>query len=78
MVIGQDQDDYIKGFQTSQSFKGYISKLNMWDRAMDSSEVNNLYNACADVQEGNAMKWSDVYTQNKYGKVALLCMNSCG
>jgi len=78
LVLGQDQDKYIRAFQTSEAFMGYISKVNMWDRMMTSSEVKDLYNACAVVQEGNVMKWSDLYTtKKKYGEVALVCVNSC-
>jgi len=70
LVLGQDQDRYVGGFQTSQAFMGYISKVNMWGRMMTSLEVKNLYNACAVVQEGNVMKWSDLYTtKKKYGEV---------
>lgn len=77
-MLGQEQDNYIGGFELYESFMGNMSNINMWDRNMNSSEVKDLYNACAVNQEGNVLKWSDLYTKKRYGKVGLVCANSCG
>lgn len=49
VVIGQEQDstrnsaDLNSGFDSSQSFKGYIDELKIYDSALSSSQVQTLY-----------------------------------
>ncbi|KAL8184362.1 UNVERIFIED_CONTAM: hypothetical protein K2H54_015191 [Gekko kuhli] len=39
ILLGQDQDSFGGGFDTSQSFLGEISDVYMWDRVLDPDEV---------------------------------------
>ncbi|KAK3748795.1 hypothetical protein QZH41_016014, partial [Actinostola sp. cb2023] len=52
IVLGQDQDDYIGGFQEHESLTGNLTNVNMWDKALDASRVAELAKRCP-TGEGN-------------------------
>ena len=52
LVIGQDQDKLGGGFSVIDSFRGAISQVNIWDRALSLSELRSIYN-CQTRAQGN-------------------------
>jgi hypothetical protein len=76
LVFGQDQDSYKGGFQQRQSFKGNITSLNMWDRALTASEVSVLASKCPN-EEGNVVQWSQLMSLPKSGNVKLISSSFC-
>ncbi|XP_056408528.1 serum amyloid P-component-like [Hyla sarda] len=56
IIIGQEQDSYGGGFETSQSFVGEIADINMWDKALTD---NNIIDYFADNEiSGNVINWN--------------------
>ncbi|XP_056408526.1 serum amyloid P-component-like [Hyla sarda] len=56
IIIGQEQDSYGGGFETSQSFVGEITNVHMWDKALTD---NNIIDYCADNEiSGNVINWN--------------------
>jgi len=43
IVIGQEQDDYGGGFNSSQSFEGLIDEFKIYDQVLSTTEINSLY-----------------------------------
>ncbi|KAK3753724.1 hypothetical protein QZH41_013810 [Actinostola sp. cb2023] len=76
IVLGQEQRTYIGGFNEYQSFTGNLTSVNMWDKALDPSGVEDLAKRCPTV-EGNLVKWSDLYAKLRHGAVQLVCQSSC-
>ncbi|KAK3742850.1 hypothetical protein QZH41_004526 [Actinostola sp. cb2023] len=76
IVLGQDQDKYLGGFQEHQSFTGNLTSVNMWDKALDASGVADLAKRCS-TGEGNLVKWSDLYDKRIVGAVQLACLSTC-
>ncbi|XP_077197283.1 C-reactive protein-like [Paroedura picta] len=44
IILGQEQDSFGGGFDTSQSYVGEISEVNMWGRALSPDEVSMAWN----------------------------------
>ena len=65
LVLGQDQDSVGGGFEASQSFQGMLSHVNVWDRVLDTSEIEEMSESCLpnERNEGNVFKWTDFLSQ---------------
>ncbi|XP_078382468.1 C-reactive protein 1.1-like [Oculina patagonica] len=75
VVIGQDQDYVLGGFQYSESFVGSISGMNLWSTVLPQDEVLRMSETC-NVGIGNVLQWSDF--ENKiHGDVILEDPSSC-
>ncbi|XP_043919352.1 pentraxin fusion protein-like [Protopterus annectens] len=59
VLIGQDQDKCLSGFDINQSFVGEISDLNMWDYVLTSNDIAALSEGY-EVAKGNIFRWSDI------------------
>ena len=58
-VIGQDQDTLGGGFQAKDSFKGILTEVNVWNRALVSDEIKSFANDCGSLVQGNYKAYSD-------------------
>jgi hypothetical protein len=45
LVIGQEQDSFRGGFDSSQAFKGIIDEVRIYDRVLSPTEISNYYDA---------------------------------
>ena len=61
LVLGQEQDSVGGGFQTSQSFQGMLSNVNVWDHVLDGMLIKKRSKSCElkEGNEGNVFKWQD-------------------
>lgn len=60
LVLGQEQDSIGGGFETAQSFKGMLSRVNVWDKVLTEAEIKNSKLCLFDKdKEGNVYKWPD-------------------
>ena len=75
LVLGQEQDSYGGGFQSSQVFGGELHKTNIFSKKLSSSEVSELYSAgrCSDVEKKyddvRQLKWEQILQQPRTGNV---------
>ncbi|XP_047212437.1 pentraxin fusion protein-like [Girardinichthys multiradiatus] len=56
VLIGQDPDNYLGGFDAKQSFVGEISDVNLWDSVLSDAEVQNLFHQRT-THKGNVIDW---------------------
>ncbi|KAK3739418.1 hypothetical protein QZH41_011411 [Actinostola sp. cb2023] len=75
IVLGQEQDAYLGGFDVGQSFQGNLTSVNMWDRVLSSVEISELAKGCPS-GEGNLVKWADLVPR-KSDSVKYFCGVSC-
>ena len=59
MIIGQDQDSIGGGFQTTDSFKGEMTGINMWDRVLSAADISKLAESCS-AGKGNIKSMADL------------------
>ncbi|XP_026765582.1 pentraxin fusion protein isoform X2 [Pangasianodon hypophthalmus] len=61
VLLGQDPDTHLGGFEVTQSFVGEMTDVNMWDFALSRMQINALYaNLKHRVPRGNVFDWSTV------------------
>ncbi|GAA6222103.1 pentraxin fusion protein-like [Lates japonicus] len=58
VIIGQDPDSYLGGFDPKQSFIGEISDVNMWDSVLSASTIQDMYTGKR-VPRGNVFDWEN-------------------
>ena len=46
LVVGQEQDSPGGHFSAAESFKGQLTRLNMWSRILTEDEVHEVMNSC--------------------------------
>lgn len=59
-VIGQEQDSD-GSYNSAESFVGQITHLNVWDRELTFTEIENMKVSCKKF-EGNVIAWVDIQT----------------
>ena len=75
LILGQEQDSYKGGFESSQSLQGNLTSVNLWDKVLTAQEVSVLAKSCT-AGEGNIVKWSDLKDKGE-GDVKLICTSAC-
>ncbi len=75
LTIGQDQDSSGGGFEASQSYIGELTDLNMWDIALNATEILNLSKSCHG-GKGNVKKWSD-FKVGIRGDIRVISPSAC-
>ncbi|XP_066295931.1 sushi, von Willebrand factor type A, EGF and pentraxin domain-containing protein 1-like isoform X4 [Branchiostoma lanceolatum] len=58
IVLGQDQDEILGGFDSKESFKGELSRLNVWDHVLTEAQISVMAEHCTD-DSGNVRAWPD-------------------
>ena len=61
LVLGQEQDSVGGGFDADQSFQGMLSNVNVWDRVLTDTQINEMSTSCLldEGSDGNVYKWLD-------------------
>jgi hypothetical protein len=72
-VIGQDQDSLGGGFETRDSSKGILTEVNVWDRALCSSEITRVAKDCGSLVQGKYKAYGDFVISNATGLIKLSC-----
>ena len=58
LILGQDQYSVGGGFQTSDSFIGEMTGVNIWDHVITDQEITRMSKSCL-TGVGNVFQWSD-------------------
>ena len=59
LVLGQEQDKLGGSFDSSQSFKGSLTNLNVWSYVLPEGEIKEMSNCCRAGPEGNVYMWEN-------------------
>ncbi|XP_078367062.1 neuronal pentraxin-2-like isoform X1 [Oculina patagonica] len=59
LVLGQEQDSVGGTFDAGQSFIGEMTGVNIWDRAINDTEIMRMSQSCL-TGVGNVFQWSDL------------------
>ncbi|KAG7158383.1 Neuronal pentraxin-2-like 6, partial [Homarus americanus] len=62
LILGQEQDLLVGGYDVLQIFRGYISQVNIWDRALGEEEVRDMASCQADLR-GNVFSSDKEYVE---------------
>ncbi|KAJ8384537.1 hypothetical protein AAFF_G00204520 [Aldrovandia affinis] len=57
-IIGQEQDTFGGSFRSDESFSGNITRLHIWDRVLNTSEIHTLEEECSLILPGLFYKWN--------------------
>ena len=76
LVLGQDQDSVGGGFDSSQSFQGSLTNVNVWSFVLPASSIKSMSRSCLSGPVGNVYKWSDFIYGIK-GKAAVVIPSPC-
>ncbi len=65
MVLGQEQDSVGGGFDSSQSFEGMLSNVNVWDHVLSAAQITEMSTSCQldEWNEANVYKWTEFLRQ---------------
>lgn len=74
MVIGQEQDVLGGKFSQSESFLGKMTYLDIWKKALRSSQIEEFMNSCSNQIFGDLYAWAEIknYVQGDV-EVQYLC-----
>ena len=75
LVLGQEQDSTGGSFDSSQSFQGSLTNVNVWSYVLPANTIKNLSKSCLS-GEGNVYKWS-VFLHGIKGKTAVVIPSPC-
>ncbi|KAL5256123.1 hypothetical protein ACHWQZ_G011362 [Mnemiopsis leidyi] len=81
LVIGQEQDIVGGNFEVTQSFVGRLSNINVWDFALNSTEIAFIYDAgfCGNstIAEDPILSYDDILSYDLRGAVSVFDKISC-
>ena len=60
IILGQEQDAPGGRFSSAESFRGQLTRLNIWTRFLTEVEINQAMNSCLQMS-GDLVTWSDFY-----------------
>uniref|UniRef100_A0A182NDP0 Sushi, von Willebrand factor type A, EGF and pentraxin domain-containing protein 1 n=1 Tax=Anopheles dirus TaxID=7168 RepID=A0A182NDP0_9DIPT len=58
-VFGQEQDAPGGGFSETESFRGRMAYVDLWDRPLEPAEVRRYYRTC-EAYAGSLIRWADL------------------
>ena len=70
LVLGQEQDSVGGGFDSSQSFQGSLTNVNVWSYVLSASLIKSMSKSCHS-GVGNVYRWSD-FIHGVKGKSAVV------
>ena len=76
VVLGQEQDSVGGGFDSRQSFQGFLSNVNVWSYVLSASTIKSMSMSCLSGLAGNVYKWSD-FIYGVKGKSAVVIPSPC-
>ncbi|XP_042272092.1 adhesion G-protein coupled receptor D2 isoform X1 [Thunnus maccoyii] len=76
-IIGQEQDTFGGSFKKDESFSGSITELHIWDRVLDSSEIDTMEKECSPISSGLVFKWSEAAMEIESSLTKLLKDSPC-
>ena len=76
LVLGQEQDGFFSKFEASQSLRGSLAGVNLWDHMLSVDEIEENSMSCRCVDAGNVYKWSD-FRDAIRGNTALVIPSPC-
>ena len=76
LVLGQEQDELGGGFDLSQSFRGQMTGVQLWNFVLPRDEIKQLQTSCQNAQ-GNVLAWSDFINASSTSDVSVVSMSSC-
>ena len=59
-ILGQEQDAPGSKFSALESFRGSLTRLNIWDRVLSPSEITEAMNSCNEMT-GSVASWADFH-----------------
>ena len=77
LVLGQEQDTPLGGYLISQSFIGLVGEVNLWDRVLPQSELQELSRKCWFGKLGNRLAWNYSVLQGIRGNVGFIKPQFC-
>ncbi|CAL4066552.1 unnamed protein product, partial [Meganyctiphanes norvegica] len=66
VVLGQETDSFKGGFQAAQSYSGFITMFNLYDRVLAADEVSQLA-SCTNNAQGEVVAWDSAIWQMNGG-----------
>lgn len=60
VLLGQDPDAYVGGFDAGQSFVGEITDVHMWDHVLSGSQIRAVYSNQETYVKGNVFDWNTI------------------
>ena len=58
LILGQELDGYVSGFNSAQAFKGSLAGLNFWNHFLDNDAIQGMSAGVINVN-GNLLQWRD-------------------
>ncbi|XP_035901734.1 sushi, von Willebrand factor type A, EGF and pentraxin domain-containing protein 1-like [Anopheles stephensi] len=74
-VFGQEQDVLGGGFSETESFRGRMAYVDLWNRPLELIEVRRYYRTC-EPYSGNLIRWLDLRLQT-VGQVRVVSSGFC-
>ena len=71
LVFGQDQDSVGGGFETSQSFAGLMSHVNMWNYVLNPFSLVDMATGFGN-EKGNLVSWRELLNSQMNGAVTIV------
>ena len=59
-LLGQEQDAPGSKFSALESFRGRLTRLNIWNRVLTRAEISEAMTSCNEVT-GNVASWADFH-----------------
>ncbi|XP_058243540.1 C-reactive protein-like [Hemibagrus wyckioides] len=60
IILGQDADSYLGGFEKKQSFVGEITDVHMWDMVLGAGQIKQMYEDQCRSPNGNVLDWNSL------------------
>ena len=70
LILAQEDDGFVSGFDSSQAFVGKLTLLNIWDSWLTVREIAGMASGATNVN-GNVFQWRDI-KNHLVGKVNVL------
>ena len=75
-VVGHDQDSLGGGFNANEMLLGKIADVNIWDKELSYSEIQEFSKSCQCKLRGNVKSWNN-FTDALKGKVRIVKRPTC-
>ncbi|ROT69697.1 hypothetical protein C7M84_012080 [Penaeus vannamei] len=67
LLIGQDQDDILKGFNKYQSYSGDVTLLGIWGEVLEPEQIRAMA-SCSREANGNIVSWRSMWKRSEQVK----------